>query len=84
MAMWLFTAAIMQSRPVKLFNHGHMRRDFTYMDDVTEAVSRLLTQPPRPDPAVDRAHATRQSAKRLGSSTMSVTVSPWKSTNWWA
>ena len=61
MAMWLFTAAIMQSKPVKLFSNGRLRRDFTYVDDVTEAVSRLLTQPPRPDPAVDRAH---QAVKR--------------------
>ena len=55
MAMWLFTAAIMQGKPVKLFSNGRLRRDFTYIDDVTEAVSRLLTQPPRPDPAIDRA-----------------------------
>jgi UDP-glucuronate 4-epimerase len=51
MAMWLFTAAILDSTPLKLFNNGGMRRDFTYIDDVTEAVSRLLTQPPRGNPA---------------------------------
>src|SRR6202167_3028194 len=51
MAIWLFTAAILQGNPLKLFNNGRMRRDFTYIDDVTEAVSRLLTRPPRPDPA---------------------------------
>ena len=50
MAMWLFTAAILQGKPIKLFNDGRMRRDFTYIDDVTEAMSRLLTRPPRPDP----------------------------------
>jgi len=50
MAMWLFTAAILDGAPVKLFNDGRMRRDFTYIDDVTEAVNRLLTQPPRADP----------------------------------
>jgi UDP-glucuronate 4-epimerase len=49
MAMWLFTAAILQGKPLKLFNDGRLRRDFTYIDDVTEAVSRLLTRPPRPD-----------------------------------
>jgi UDP-glucuronate 4-epimerase len=50
MAMWLFTDAILQGKPLKLFNDGRMRRDFTYVDDVIEAVSRLLTRPPRPDP----------------------------------
>ena len=53
---------ITQSKPVKLFSNGRLRREFDlYLDDVTEAVSRLLTQPPRPDPAVDRAH---QAVKR--------------------
>jgi UDP-glucuronate 4-epimerase len=49
MAMWLFTAAILQGKPLKLFHHGRLRRDFTYIDDVTEAVGRLLTRPPRPE-----------------------------------
>jgi UDP-glucuronate 4-epimerase len=53
MAMWLFTAAVMDGTPVKLFNHGRMRRDFTYIDDVTEAVARLLKRPPRPDSTTD-------------------------------
>jgi UDP-glucuronate 4-epimerase len=51
MAMWLFTAAIIAGKPIKLFNHGHMRRDFTYVDDVTEGVVRLLQHAPSPDPA---------------------------------
>jgi UDP-glucuronate 4-epimerase len=46
MAVWLFTQAIMEDRPVRLFNHGHMRRDFTYVDDVIEAVVRLIEGPP--------------------------------------
>ena len=50
MAMWLFTAAIMDGMPVKLFNNGQMRRDFTYIDDVTEAVIRLTKCPPEPNP----------------------------------
>jgi UDP-glucuronate 4-epimerase len=50
MAMWLFTAAIMAGRPVRLFNYGRMRRDFTYIDDVSEAVVRLLERPPPPNP----------------------------------
>jgi UDP-glucuronate 4-epimerase len=51
MAMWLFTDAIMQGRTIKLFNHGQMRRDFTYVDDVVEAVMRLVSRLPAPNPA---------------------------------
>jgi UDP-glucuronate 4-epimerase len=51
MVMWLFTEAILQGRPIKLFNHGRMRRDFTYVDDVVEAVARLVPRPPAPNPA---------------------------------
>jgi UDP-glucuronate 4-epimerase len=51
MAMWLFTDAIMQGRPIKLFNHGRMRRDFTYVDDVVEAVVRLVPRPAAPNSA---------------------------------
>jgi UDP-glucuronate 4-epimerase len=46
MAMWLFTDAILKGRAIKLFNHGKMRRDFTYIDDVSEAVARLLPLAP--------------------------------------
>jgi UDP-glucuronate 4-epimerase len=51
MAMWLFTEAILQGHPIKLFNHGRMRRDFTYVDDVVEAVARLVPRAPAPNPA---------------------------------
>ena len=46
MAYWLFAEAILDGRPVKLFNQGHMWRDFTYVDDVIEAVVRLIKTPP--------------------------------------
>jgi UDP-glucuronate 4-epimerase len=46
MAVWLFTQAIFEDRPVRLYNRGHMRRDFTYVDDVIEAVVRLIEVPP--------------------------------------
>jgi len=51
MAIWLFVDAIMHDRPIKLFNNGQMRRDFTYIDDVVEAVARLVVRPPEADPA---------------------------------
>jgi UDP-glucuronate 4-epimerase len=42
MAMWLFASAIIEERPIKLFNGGDMRRDFTYVDDVSAAVVKLI------------------------------------------
>ena len=51
MAMSLFTDAILEGRPIKLFNDGAMGRDFTYVDDVVESVARVLAQPAAPDPA---------------------------------
>lgn len=50
MAMWIFTQSILAGKPIKLFNHGNMRRDFTYVDDVVEAVVRLIAHPAAPDP----------------------------------
>jgi UDP-glucuronate 4-epimerase len=50
MAMWLFAKAILADEPIKLFNHGNMRRDFTYVDDVVESVVRLIERPPAGDP----------------------------------
>jgi UDP-glucuronate 4-epimerase len=53
MAPVLFTRAILEGRPIEVFNHGRMRRDFTYVDDVVEAVVRVLARPPAPDPALE-------------------------------
>lgn len=50
MAMWLFTSAILEDRPIRLFNGGNMRRDFTYVDDVVESVVRLVHKPAKPNP----------------------------------
>lgn len=50
MAMWIFAKAIMAGKPIKLFNNGDMRRDFTYVDDIVEAIERLVDHPPEPDP----------------------------------
>ncbi len=46
MAIFLFTRAILEGRPIKLFNRGRMRRDFTYVDDVTRVVSHLIDRIP--------------------------------------
>ncbi len=50
MAMWIFASAIVAGHPIKLFNHGNMRRDFTYIDDVVEAVVRLVDHVPAKNP----------------------------------
>lgn len=68
MAMWLFADAIAEGRPIRLFNHGRMRRDFTYVDDVVEAVVRLIDRPAAPDPAWsgdDPAPATSRAPWRI-------------------
>jgi UDP-glucuronate 4-epimerase len=46
MAIFLFAKAIVEGKPIKLFNHGKMRRDFTYIDDVTRVVLRLVDRIP--------------------------------------
>jgi UDP-glucuronate 4-epimerase len=51
MAVWLFTESILQGKPIRLFNNGKMKRDFTYIDDVTEAVVRLIDRPATADAA---------------------------------
>ena len=56
MAYWLFTKAIVEGQPIRLFNNGKMRRDFTYIDDVVEAISRLVDRPPTGDPAWSGNH----------------------------
>ncbi len=50
MALFLFTKAILNGQPIKVFNNGEMRRDFTYVDDIVEGVARLLPHVATPDP----------------------------------
>lgn len=56
MAMFIFAKAILEGAPIKLFNHGDMRRDFTYVDDVVEAIARLIDRPPPGNPAWSGSH----------------------------
>jgi UDP-glucuronate 4-epimerase len=51
MAIFLFTRAIAEGKPIKLFNHGKMRRDFTHIDDVSRVVSKLVERVPSGDAA---------------------------------
>ena len=58
MAIFIFTRAILASKPIKVFNHGNMERDFTYIDDIVEGVVRLLPTAPVADPDFDTAVPT--------------------------
>lgn len=53
MAYFMFTKAILEERPIDVFNHGKMMRDFTYIDDITEGVVRVIDKVPLPDPDWD-------------------------------
>lgn len=64
MALFLFTKAILEDQPIKVFNHGKMVRDFTYVDDIVEGVIRVIDNPPKgnenwkgehPDPSTSPA-----------------------------
>jgi len=55
MAYWKFTEAILADRPIDVFGGGHLERDFTYVDDVVEAIVRLVERPATPDPSWDGA-----------------------------
>ncbi|WP_315764623.1 NAD-dependent epimerase/dehydratase family protein [Sphingomonas sp. Y38-1Y] len=52
MAMWIFTKAILEGRPIPVFNHGRMQRDFTYIDDIVAGVIAALDNPPPDDDAL--------------------------------
>ncbi len=51
MALFLFTKAILENRPIDVFNYGKMQRDFTYIDDIVEGVVRVMDKVPAPNPA---------------------------------
>ena len=55
MALFLFTKAILAGEPIKVFNNGQMQRDFTYIDDITEGVVRVMDKPATPNTAWDGA-----------------------------
>ena len=50
MALFLFTRAILAGKPIDVFNHGNMERDFTYIDDIVEGVLRVISKVPAADP----------------------------------
>ncbi|NPA95841.1 MAG: NAD-dependent epimerase [Thermodesulfobacteria bacterium] len=50
MALFLFTKAILEDKPINVFNYGKMQRDFTYIDDIIEGVVRVMAKPAAPNP----------------------------------
>jgi UDP-glucuronate 4-epimerase len=58
MAMWLFTDAIFRGQPIKVFNHGDMRRDFTYIDDIVGGVVAAVDNPAPDDGQVKAGGST--------------------------
>ena len=57
MALFLFTRAMLEGRPIQVFNHGQMVRDFTYVDDIVESLIRVLDKPATSDPGFDAGAA---------------------------
>ncbi len=62
MAMFLFTKAIADGQPIKVFNHGQMQRDFTYIDDIVEGIIRIQAKIPKPDPQWNGADTSSSTA----------------------
>lgn len=57
MALFLFTKAIIEGKPIDVFNHGKMMRDFTYVDDIVEGIYRLLSHVPESNNSWDAMHS---------------------------
>ena len=63
MALFLFTKAIFEDKPIDVFNYGNMQRDFTYIDDIVEGVIRVNDNPPKGDPNWSGLHPDPSSSK---------------------
>jgi UDP-glucuronate 4-epimerase len=56
MALFLFTKAIFEDKPIDVFNYGEMQRDFTYIDDIVEGVVRVIDNPAKPNENFDKVN----------------------------
>ena len=63
MALFLFTKAILEDRPIDVYNYGNMQRDFTYIDDIVEGVVRVIDHPPKGNPEWSGKHPDPASSK---------------------
>jgi UDP-glucuronate 4-epimerase len=75
MALFLFAKAIIEDRPIDVFNHGKMRRDFTYIDDIAEGVIRVLDRAAGGDTDFDKQRRIRRPAGRRIACSISATTS---------
>jgi UDP-glucuronate 4-epimerase len=76
MALFIFTKAIIEGRPIDVFNNGDMVRDFTYVDDIVEGVVRLADRAPVPNESWDNLRADPRAQRRLSRCTISETRVP--------
>jgi UDP-glucuronate 4-epimerase len=65
MAYYSFTKDIIEGNPIKVYNNGDMRRDFTYIDDIVEGIVKLLDHPPQPDPNRDLDPSTSHAPYKI-------------------
>ena len=63
MALYLFTKAIIEDKPIDVFNYGNMQRDFTYIDDIVEGIIRVNDNPPKGNPSWSGKHPDPSSSK---------------------
>ena len=75
MALFLFTKAILAGEPNHIFNHGRMVRDFTYIDDIAEAILRTLDRAPLPTRPTTARCPTPAAARRPTACSISATTS---------
>src|SRR5690625_7751097 len=66
MALFLFTKAMIEDKPIDVFNYGEMQRDFTYIDDIVEGVIRVNDNPPKENPDWDPSSDDRSEERRVG------------------
>jgi UDP-glucuronate 4-epimerase len=62
MALFLFTKAMLEGKPINVFNYGDMERDFTYVADIVEGLVRVITHPAKPNPKWDPIHPESDSS----------------------
>lgn len=63
MALFLFTKAMLEGKPIKVFNNGEMERDFTYIDDIVGGIIRVVDTPAKADPAWNSLHPSPGSSR---------------------
>ncbi|WP_085991535.1 NAD-dependent epimerase [Oceanobacillus senegalensis] len=64
MAYYSFTRDIIEGKEIKVFNHGNMKRDFTYIDDIVEGIIRLINRPPKENPNYDWSNPTPSASNK--------------------